>query len=214
MKSPPRAYVSPQRSRQAEDTRGRILAAATGLFVSPGYAATPVGTVAQRAGVSAQTVYNTFGTKQELLKAAYDVALAGDDEPVPLAQRPEVRRIYALDDPRDLLHGYAALGRGVLDRVGPLMLQIAAGAAAGDPDLVQHQQRTDEERLVGTLFVARRVAELGALAAGLTLERARDRIWTLNSAGVWHLLTAGRGWSGEDYEQWVGDQMCAAVLNG
>ena len=214
MNSLRRAYTSPERARQARNTRARILAAATDLFVMPGYAATKVSTVAQRAGVSAQTVYNAFGTKRALLKAAYDVALAGDDEPVPLAERPEVRRIYALNDPTDFLHGYAALGRSVLDRVGPLMLQIAAGAAAGDPDLVVHQQSTDAERLVGTLFVARRVDELDALATGLTVERARDRIWTLNSVGVWHLLTAGRGWSGEEYETWIGDQMCAALLEG
>jgi hypothetical protein len=92
------------------------------------------------------------------------------------------------------------------------MLQIAAGAAAGDLDLVVPQS-TGEERLVGTLFVARRVLELGALAPGLTVERARDRVWTLNSVGVWHLLTAGRGWSGEEYETWIGEQMCAALLD-
>jgi hypothetical protein len=89
---------------------------------------------------------------------------------------------------------------------------VVAGAAAGDLDLVVLQS-TGEERLVGTLFVARRVLELGALAPGLTVERARDRVWTLNSVGVWHLLTAGRGWSGEEYETWIGEQMCAALLD-
>lgn len=214
MNSSRRAYASQERARQARETRARILAAAIDLFVSPGYAATTVAAVAQRAGVSAQTVYNGFGSKPALLKAAYDVALAGDDEPVPLSERPEVRRLYALNDPTDFLHGYAALGRGVLDRVGPLMLQIAAGAAVGDPDLMVHQQRTDDERLVGTLFVSRRIHELHALAPGLTVERARDRIWTLNSVGVWHLLTTGRGWTGEEYEMWIGHQMCAALLRG
>jgi AcrR family transcriptional regulator len=213
VKSTRRGYTSPSRTRQARETHTRILAAATDLFVSPGYAATSVGSVAQRAGVSAQTVYNAFGTKRALLKAAYDVALAGDHDPVPLVERPEVRRIYAMDDATDFLHAYAALGRGVLDRVGALMLQIAAGAAAGDPDLVVLQQSTDEERLVGTFFVARRVQELGALAPSLTVERARDRVWTLNSVGVWHLLIAGRGWSGEEYVTWIGEQMCAALLD-
>ncbi len=189
-----------------------MVAAAAELFVSHGYAATSVSQVAGRAGVTAQTVYNTFGTKADLLKAAYDVTLAGDDAPVPLAERPEVRRLYAQRDPAAFLRGYAALGRTVLERVGPLMLQAAAGAAAGDPDLVEHQRRTDEERLAGTLMVARRVGDLGGLAPRLTVARARDRIWTLNSVQVWHLLTSGRGWSGRAYQTWIGDAMCDAIL--
>jgi hypothetical protein len=92
------------------------------------------------------------------------------------------------------------------------MRQITAGAAAGDPDLVTVQHTTDAERLTGTTMVARRVAELGALAPGMTVEAARDRIWTLNSVDVWHLLTEVRGWSGDDYQEWVGDLMCASVL--
>ena len=72
--------------------------------------------------------------------------------------------MYALLDATEFLHAYAALGRGLLERVGPLMLQIAAGAAAGgEPDLVEHQRVTDAERLVGTGMVVQRVAELGAL---------------------------------------------------
>ncbi|MFS0702961.1 TetR family transcriptional regulator [Cellulomonas sp. 179-A 9B4 NHS] len=189
-----------------------MLAAAADLFAEQGYAATSVAAVAARAGVSTQTVYNTVSGKPQLLKAAYDVALAGDDEPVPMAERPEVRRLYALTDPAAFLHGYAELGRQLLERVGPLMLRLANGAAAGDPDLVEHVRVTDGERAVGTLMVARRVEELGALAPGLTAEAARDRIWTLNSVQVWHLLVAGRGWSHDEYAAWIGDAMCAAVL--
>jgi hypothetical protein len=57
-----------------------------------------------------------------------------------------------------------------------------------------------------------RVVELGALSPGLDEDVARDRLWTLNSAEVWHLLTGARGWTGEQYEDWVGDAMCEAVL--
>ena len=56
------------------------------------------------------------------------------------------------------------------------MLQIAAGAASGEPDLVEHQRVTDAERLVGTGMVVRRVTELGALLSGLSPDAARDRI--------------------------------------
>lgn len=207
-----RRYVSPVRAQQADATRRAILDTAARLFVDPGYLGTSVATVARAAGVSTQTVYNTFATKPALLKAAYDVTLAGDDSEVPFSERPEVQATYEISDPHEFLHAYAALGRTVLDRVGSLSLQIAAGAAAGDPDLVSLQQTIDDERAAGTLMVARRAAELGTLAPGVTLERARDRIWTLNSVQVWHLLTVGRGWTGDEYQEWIGSAMCDAVL--
>lgn len=213
MNSRKRSYSSPSRELQARATRTAILRAAAELFVDPGYARASVAAVARRAGVTAQTIYNVFGSKQALLKAAYDVTLAGDDEPVPLARRPDVVAMYQLTDPAEFVRAYAALGRRVAERVAPLMVQISAGATTGDPDLIEHQRVTDGERLVGTGMVVRRVIDLGGLAPGLTFEVARDRIWTLNSAEVWHLLTGARGWTGDDYQDWIGDQMCAAILD-
>ena len=207
-----RPYASPLRAEQATTTRRLIARTAAELFTASGYAATSIAEVARRSGVAAQTVYNTFGSKPALLKAAYDITLAGDAEQVPLAARPEVRELYAGTDAEAFLRGYARLGRTLLDRVGPLMLQIAAGATAGDPDLVALRRTTDQERLVGTTMVARRVAELGALAPGLTVDTARDRVWTLNSVEVWNLLTRTLGWTGEEYQDWIGEAMCAAAL--
>jgi AcrR family transcriptional regulator len=207
-----RSYASALRDEQAQLTRRRVVRAAAERFHADGYGATTIAAIARDASVSAQTVYNAFGTKAALLKAAYDGTLAGDDDPVPLAERPEVQALYAEDDAAAFLRGYAALGRTVLERVGPLMLQVSAGADAGDPDLARLRETTDAERLTGTSMVVDRVVELGALSPGLDRDAARDRIWTLNSVQVWHLLTAGRGWSGEEYAEWIGDAMCAAVL--
>lgn len=210
-----RAYRSVVREEQAAGTRRRILDAAAALFGSQGYAATSVAAVAAASGVASQTVYNAFGTKPALLKETVDRTLVGDDEPVPLAQRPEVQELYARTDPVAFLHGYAELSRQVAQRVGHLLWQVTAGAAAGDPDLAALDRTMADQRRVGTLMVVRRVDELGALDPDLTLETARDRIWVLNSVEVWRLLTGtdtGAGWSGEEYARWVGDAMCAAVL--
>ncbi len=207
-----RSYTSSVRAEQADATRSRVVRAADARFRTDGYAATSVAAVARDAGVSGQTVYNVFGTKAALLKAAYDVAVVGDDDPVPLAERPDVRALYAEPDAAVFLRGYAAFGRHVAERIGPLALQISAGASAGDPDLAALRDTTNAERLIGAGMVAQRVADLGALAPGLTVEAARDRIWTLNSIEVWHLLTGLRGWSGDAYAAWVGDAMVAAAL--
>jgi AcrR family transcriptional regulator len=183
------------------------------LFLRDGYAKTTVAAVARKAEVSVQTVFNVFDTKSGLLKASYDIALVGDDEPIPLGERADVRALYADPDPESFLRGYARLGRTLLERVGPLLLQVEAGAAAGDGDLVDLANTMSSERLNGTKMVATRLDELGALAPLLTIDEARDRIWTLNSVQVWNLLTA-RGYSGDAYEQWVGELMCASTLRG
>ncbi|GAA4926779.1 TetR family transcriptional regulator [Actinomycetospora succinea] len=207
-----RRYDASGRERQAALTRRHIATTAVEQFVAQGYATTTVASVAKAAGVSAQTVYNGFGTKSALLKEGYDVLMAGDGDAVPLVDRPEVRALYADPDPVAFLHGYARLGRSLLDRLGPLAMQIAAGALAGDPDLVELRATTDRERLVGTGMVVGRLVELGALSPALDADAARDRLWTLNSVEVWHLLTATRGWTGEQYEEWIGDAMCSSVV--
>ena len=182
------------------------------LFLEQGYTATTMSAVAAAAGVSVQTVYKAFGTKPALVKRLYDVTLAGDDEPVPLADRPEVKALYAEPDPRRYLMGYAHLGRLLIERLGPLLRVLSAGARSGDPDLRAFVDTINGERLVGTGMGARHLAELGALRDGLSVERARDAIWTLNSVEVWSLLTEQRGWSAQAYEEWVGRAMADAVL--
>ena len=50
------------------------------MFVAGGYAGATIRAIAAEAGVSVPTVELLFATKARLLKAAIDVAIAGDDE--------------------------------------------------------------------------------------------------------------------------------------
>ena len=38
--------------------------------------------------MSVETIYNGFGSKKALLREAMDVAVVGDTEPIPYAERP------------------------------------------------------------------------------------------------------------------------------
>lgn len=203
-----RSYRSPLRAEQARQTQRRILDATRELLLGQGYTATTMTAVAARAGVSAQTVYNAFGTKAALVKRLYDVTLVGDDDPVPLAARPEFAALRATTDPRALLAGYAALGRTLIERLGPLLRTLPAG----DPELAGFLETIGAERLAGTAGVAARLDALGALRPGLGVDRARDAIWLLTSVDVWALLVEGRGWTGDEYAQWVAGAMAAAIL--
>jgi AcrR family transcriptional regulator len=65
-----------------------VLRAARELFIARGYPATTIEEIAGRAGVSKPTVFAAVGSKQAILKQLRDIAVAGDDEPVPVAERP------------------------------------------------------------------------------------------------------------------------------
>jgi AcrR family transcriptional regulator len=207
-----RAYDSPLRREQARRTQRRIVDAAYRLLLEQGYAATTMAGVAAEAGVSAQTVYKAFGTKATLVKRVYDVTLIGDDEPVPLGERPDVKAAYENPDARALLAWYADLGRTLMERLAPLLSVIVSGARAGEAELADLLATMNGERLVGTRMAAARLDELGALRPGMSVDEARDVLWTLNSLEVWDLLVVQRGWTPEAYSTWVARAMADGVL--
>jgi AcrR family transcriptional regulator len=207
-----RGYHSDLRRAQAQLTRRRILDAAYACFVRDGYPGTTMAGIARRAGVSPQTVYNAFTSKAALLKAVYDATLVGDDEPVPFAGRPEVLEVYARTDPRRFLQGYAELGPVLFGRLDALLQAILEGAAAGDTDLREHLRVINGERLIGCTMVATTLAERGWLRPDVTVEQARDQIWTLNSIEVHTLLVRERGWTSEAYTAWLAAVWADALL--
>src|SRR5258708_36772001 len=83
----PRRYRSSLRDAQARRTRQRVLDAATAVFLDRGYGGATIRAIAAEAKVSVPTVEALFGTKARVLKAAIDVAIAGDDEPVAVLVR-------------------------------------------------------------------------------------------------------------------------------
>ena len=209
---PRRRYDNRRRAEQALQARGRILDAAYELFLDRGYPGTTMAGVAEAAGVSVETVYKSFGTKAALAKQVWDVTLVGDDQPVPLAERAEFTAITAEPDPRRMLAGYVALGRVLLERLGPLLGVIIEGAQAGDPELRELVATIDRERLTGAAGFVANLAERGLLRDGLDPEAARDVLWTLISPEVYRMLVDGRGWSLDQWEQWLAASLADALL--
>jgi AcrR family transcriptional regulator len=67
-----RPYSMELRAAAAEATHERILEAAADAFLEHWYDDVTVASVAERAGVSGQTVVNHFGGKEQLASAAFD----------------------------------------------------------------------------------------------------------------------------------------------
>lgn len=210
-KSTTRSYRSPLRDEQARLTRRRILDAARPLLIERGYAATTVELLASEAGVSVQTVYNTIGGKAAVIKAVYDVVLAGDDDPIPIAERPAFAAMLAEQDGRAFLRRYAALGREISERVGPLLVVLLAQAASGDSSLDEFVATVEQERLAAAVGIAAVAADRFGLRDGLDEAHAADAIWVLTSAEVYDRLVNRRGWSLDEYETWLADSL-ATIL--
>jgi AcrR family transcriptional regulator len=192
----PRRYRSPRRKHQAEQTRALILDAASGLFAQRGWSATGMRDVATAAGVAVETVYANFAGKAELLKSVLDVAVVGDDEPVPLEDRAEFTAT-AEGEFGDRVAAAARLVTTVHERTNGLHKALLE-AAAGDAKLAKTLQDTDESRRVSVRQGAELVAQRSLTQAEV------DGLWAVLSVEVFRLLVERSGWSTPQYESWAG----------
>ena len=208
---PRRRYDSSGRQAQARRNRRAAIDAAHSLFLERGFAATTMPAIAEAAGVSVQTVYKAFGTKARLAKAVFDVAMAGDDEPVAILERPLLARVRAEPDPRRLFQLYGQFLAVVAPRHVPVQLVIR-DAAGSDTEARTVWAELQTERLRGMSMFARTLHEAGHLRVGVSVAEARDVLWTYNSAELFQLLVIERSWSPKRYGRWIGDALTAALV--
>lgn len=209
---PRRDYHSTRRTEQARATRQAVLAAGRHAFLTTGYGATTMSAIAHSAKVSVETIYKMVGNKPALAKAVFDVDIAGDDEPIPLMQREFVQRNMAETDPRRKLESYGQHLAIVGPRTGPLLL-VVRDAASTDAGAAGVWQQLQAERLVGMTVFAQHLHDGGYLRQGVSPDEARDVLWTHNSVELWDLLVNQRGWTAARFGTWVGEQLCAALLD-
>jgi len=207
-----RAYDNARRAAAARLTEQRVVETAQRLLLERGYGGLAMADLAAEAGVSVPLLYKVFGPKPQLVKRIYDVLLAGDVDPEPVAERPALQALAADPDPRGKLARYAALGRAMAERAGPLVSALLAAARAGEPELRAFAATIDRERLAGASALAAHLAECGALSPDLALDRARDLIWLHTAPDTYRLLVLERGWALDDYERWLATSLTAALL--
>src|SRR6188768_3172461 len=116
------------RERQAKLTQDAILEAARRLFAERGYPRTSVRDIAEAAGVSAQTVYDSIGAKQALV-ARLNHLIDAEAGIAALA-----RAAAESSDPREVAALPARIGRSILEHCGDIIQALVTGAAA-EPDL-------------------------------------------------------------------------------
>jgi AcrR family transcriptional regulator len=204
-----RRYDSSRRQNAADRRRLAVLAAAGHRFLRDGYAATTVASIAADAGVSVETIYKVFAAKSGLVRALWEIGLSGEG-PVPAETRSD--EVSATEtDPQVTVANWARLSMEVAPRVAPVLLLVRA-AAATDPEMEALRDELDTQRLVRMTHNVDALIHAGHLREGITRDHARDVLLTYSAPEIYELLVLRRGWSLEEYSEFIRAGIAAALL--
>jgi AcrR family transcriptional regulator len=183
------------RERKAQLTRDEILRAARNLFAERGYARTSVRDIAQTAGVSAQTVYDSVGSKQALVSSLNDLIDAEADIPG-LA-----RAAAESDDPRELAATNARITRSILEHCGDIVHALVTGAAA-EPELAAVLAEGRRRHLEGAGRIVGLLRQLDALGS-IDPDEAVETLAAVTDIRFAVVLQESYGWSLDRLESWM-----------
>jgi AcrR family transcriptional regulator len=205
-----RSYDASRRREQARARRLATVLAARDLFERDGFRLTTIAAVAARAGVSAESIYKGFGTKAALAKAVFDVTVAGDDEPVPVAERPAMQPMR--DEP-DLRRKIEMFVRGLAQRQArsaKVQILIRDGRHVDD-SLAPVWAKLEDEAVVGMTMLAGHFAASGQLRAGVDVDEVRDVLCNYLAIDTYERLVLTRGWPLDRYSGWLSRTIIAAI---
>jgi AcrR family transcriptional regulator len=197
--------VPRRRAVQAEQTRAEILQSARRHFSENGYAASSLKAIAADAGVSVQTVYDSVGSKSDLVRRLNDLIDAEADvlEIVgELATEEEPERVAAIA---------ARITRRIVERCGDIV-RASYDAARAEPELGAVVEEGGRRHRAGAQFVAARLAELGALPEAIDEADVARTIAILSDARLALVMLADHGLDFDGVEMWMSETTCRAVL--
>jgi AcrR family transcriptional regulator len=206
-----RSYDASGRREQARARRRAVVVAAKALFERDGFRSTTIAAVAERAGVSAESIYKGFGTKAALAKAVFDLVIAGDDEPVPIWRRSEADAVRAAPDVRRKIMLYSRGLAARQQRSAKVQILIRDGGHT-DQTLAALWRQLLAERLTGMTMLGRHLIESGQLREGIELDEVRDVLWTCTAVELYELLVVERAWPLDRYADWIGQAITAALV--
>ena len=205
MKKPIRSYYSLVRSKQADETRSRIAAAARKLILSRGFEAATVEAIAKEAGVAVPTVYAVFGSKSRILTELVDRARFG----------PEFLRLKeeaeGLDDPVARLRVTARIVRQVCD-AERAEVELLRKARVVTPEIEARYEELECGRYEAQCHTVKLLVRAGLLKPGVSAQEARDLLWTFTSRDMYRLLVVDRGWSSDRYERWLAETLLSMLV--
>jgi len=205
-----RSYDASRRREQARARRLAVVLAARELFERDGFRPATIAAVAARAGVSAESVYKGFGSKAALAKAVFDLVIAGDDEPVPVADRPEIQAMRDEPDARRKIAMYAGGLAQRQARSARVLILIRDGRHVDD-SLAPVWAKLYDEGMAGMTMLGRHLLDTGQLRDGIGLDEVRDLLWNYLAIDHYERLVLTQGWPLQRYAQWLAHAMTSAI---
>src|SRR4051794_18907441 len=193
------------RERQAQLTRDEILGSARRLFAERGYSRTSVRDIAQAAGVSAQTVYDSIGTKQALVARLNDLIRVEASVPA------IVGASIDSGDPAEVAATSSKVARSILENCADIIHALVTGASA-EPDLARVREEGHRRHVDGARLVVTKLQGLGALEPSLEAGAAADTLAAVSDVELALLLRDSYGWSLDRIEAWIADTSRALLL--
>ena len=197
-----RRYSTPKRDQRAAATRAAILAAAETLFLRDGYARTSMKAIAGQAGVAEKTMFLAFASKAALLRQVIQVAVGGDEAPIPLPERPDWRALVA--GPVDeVFDRFAARNASLMTRTAAI-IALGEAAASADPELAEYRDQAHAATRANLRALAGELHRRGALGPGVSEQQAADTMYAVaTDEGVFLRLTGECGWTPDRYAELI-----------
>jgi AcrR family transcriptional regulator len=208
-----RTYRSSLRAEQARATRRRVLDAATEEFLERGFTGATMRMIAARAQVSLPTVELQFGTKARLLKAVIDVAIAGDDDPVPVLDRGWTSSALAARTAQEFLDVVTGVIASAQQRSAGLVLAVFE-ASPNDAELAALAEQMTAQRAATAGWIVDQLTRKAPLRRDCTAQEAVDTVWILMDPAVFDRLVRHRSWSVRQYERWFAGSVARLLMGG
>jgi AcrR family transcriptional regulator len=205
-----RHYDASRRREQARARRLAVVLAARDLFERDGFRPTTIAAIAERAGVSAESVYKSFGTKAAVAKAVFDLVIAGDDEPVPVAERPAMQAVRDEPDVRRKIEMFVEGLAQRQARSARVQILIRDGRHVDD-SLGPIWAKLNDEGLAGMTMLGRHLLETGQLRDGIGLDEVRDVLWNYLAIDSYERLVLTQGWPLGQYSRWLASAIISAT---
>ncbi len=206
-KTKKRSYKSEARSAQAAQTKERILKAAKNFFELEGFESATIEKIAQLANVSIPTVYSLFQSKRGILRALIDEVLPKDQFEA------LVEKSIEAATPEDRLRYSAKIARQIYDAEREQM-DVFRGASVLSPEFKELEKEREMRRYDRQEVTIMAMVKENSLAEGLSVDKARDILWTFTGRDLYRMLVIERGWTSDGYEKWLAELLANILIGG